>query len=69
MTNDVNLSTLTKQQLWTLLWQKKGTPEAQPLYAELSRRQSTSTLKPDDPNWEAKMTELLLQEQTVQPPM
>jgi hypothetical protein len=68
MTNDVNLSTLTKQQLWTLLWQTKGTPEAQPLYAELSRRQSTSTLKPDDPDWEVKMTERLLQGQTVQPP-
>jgi hypothetical protein len=68
MTNDVNLSTLTKQQLWKLLWQTKGTPEAQPLYAELSRRQSTSTLKPDDPDWETKMTERLLQGQTVQPP-
>jgi hypothetical protein len=68
MMNDANLSILSKQQLWELLWEKKGTPDAQPLYAELSRRQSTTTLKPDDPDWEAKMTERLLHGQTVQPP-
>jgi hypothetical protein len=66
MTNDTNLSTLTRQQLSELLWQTKGTPKAQPLYAELRRRQSNTTLKPDDPNWDTKMTERLLREQTVQ---
>jgi hypothetical protein len=53
------LSTLTTQEIIERLWKVKGTPQAPPLYAELSRRPSKFTLKPDDPNWEAKMSEYL----------
>jgi hypothetical protein len=42
-----------------MLWATKGTPQAQPLYAELNRRPSQFTLQPDDPDWEKKMSEHL----------
>ena len=59
MSNPTELSNLTTKQLIALLWEVKGTPQAQPLYAELSRRPPKFTLKPDDPDWEAKMSEHL----------
>jgi hypothetical protein len=59
MTNQADLSKLTTKQLSEMLWAVKGTPQAQPLYAELNRRPSKFTLKPDDPDWEKKMSEHL----------
>jgi hypothetical protein len=59
MSKQPELSDLTTKQLKNLLWQVKGTPQAQPIYAELNRRPSRFTLKPDDPDWERKMSEHL----------
>jgi hypothetical protein len=59
MSEQPELSDLTMKQLKNLLWQVKGTPQAQPIYAELNRRSSRFTLKPDDPDWEIKMSEHL----------
>jgi hypothetical protein len=59
MGNPTELSNLSTQQLIDLLWEVRGTPQAQPLYAELNRRPPRFTLEPDDPNWEAKMSEYL----------
>lgn len=50
----IDLSKLTTNQLRDLLWTLKGTPYAQPLYRELSTRSTQPSLKPDDPDWEAK---------------
>jgi hypothetical protein len=60
MSNQLDLSQLTTRQLIDLLWEVKGTPQAQPLYQELSSRPPKFTLEPDDPDWEAKMSEHLL---------
>jgi hypothetical protein len=65
--NQQNLSELTNQQIIDLLWQVKGTPEAQPLYAELSNRPQGETLTLDDPDWQAKFSARLLG-QTVSNP-
>jgi hypothetical protein len=59
MSNQSDLSKLTPKQLSEMLWATKGTPQAQPLYAELNRRPSQFTLQPDDPDWEKKMSEHL----------
>jgi hypothetical protein len=59
MSNQLDLSQLTTRQLINLLWEVKGTPQAQPLYKELSGRPTRLTLDPDDPNWETKMSEHL----------
>lgn len=59
MSEQIDLSKLTTKELSEMLWQTKGTPQAQPLYAELSRRPPQFTLKPDDPDWETKMSEHL----------
>jgi hypothetical protein len=59
MSEQIDLSKLTTKELSEMLWQTKGTPQAQPLYAELSRRPPKFTLKPDDPDWETKMSEYL----------
>jgi hypothetical protein len=59
MSEQIDLSKLTTKELSEMLWQTKGTPQAQPLYAELSRRPPKFTLKPDDPDWETKMSEHL----------
>jgi hypothetical protein len=59
MSNQLDLSQLTTRQLINLLWEVKGTPQAQPLYQELSSRPPKFTLEPDDPNWERKMSEHL----------
>ncbi|WP_110984842.1 hypothetical protein [Acaryochloris thomasi] len=64
MNNQIDLSNLTAKQLTDLLWTLKGTPQAQPLYRELASRSTQSPIKPDDPNWEAKLTARL----TGQPP-
>jgi hypothetical protein len=60
MPSDQDLSQLTNKQLFDLMWELKGTPEVQPLYRELSQRPSNLSLKPDDPDWEAKFSEFLL---------
>ncbi|MGB8700433.1 MAG: hypothetical protein WCD18_13540 [Thermosynechococcaceae cyanobacterium] len=59
MSNQLDLSQFTTRQLINLLWEVKGTPQAQPLYQELSSRPPKFTLEPDDPDWEAKMSEHL----------
>jgi hypothetical protein len=59
MSNQLDLSQLTTQQLINLLWEMKGTTQAQPLYKELSSRPAQLTLEPDDPDWERKMAEHL----------
>jgi hypothetical protein len=59
MNEQLDLSNLTTKQLINLLWQVKGTPQAQPIYAELNRRPSKFTLETDDPEWERKMSEHL----------
>lgn len=59
MTNQLDLSQLTAQQLINMLWEVKGTPQAQPLYKELSSRPPQLILNPDDPDWDIKMSEHL----------
>lgn len=59
MSNQLDLSQLTKQQLIALAWELKGTPQVQPVYRELSIRPPKLTLKPDDPEWEAKFSAAL----------
>jgi hypothetical protein len=59
MSNQLDLSQLTTRQLINLLWEVRGTPQAQPLYKELSGRPAKLTLSPEDPDWEAKMSEHL----------
>jgi hypothetical protein len=66
MSKQLDLSNLTTKQLTNLLWQVKGTPQAQPIYAELHRRPSRFTLEPDDPDWEKKMRAKLAQSSTNQ---
>jgi hypothetical protein len=56
-----DLSQFTKRQLADLAWQLKGTPAVQPIYQEISRRPAKSFLQPDDPDWEAKFSEILTQ--------
>jgi hypothetical protein len=53
-------SELTTQQITDLLWQVKGTPAAQPLYAELSDRPFGEPLTLDDPDWQAKFSAQML---------
>jgi hypothetical protein len=59
MNNQIRLSELSTQQLTDLLWTLKGTPQAQPLYRELTSRSSQTAIKPDDPDWETKFAERL----------
>jgi hypothetical protein len=59
MSNQLDLSQLTTRQLINLLWEVRGTPQAQPLYKELGSRPAQLTLSPDNPNWQAKMSEYL----------
>jgi hypothetical protein len=68
MNNHLELSTLTTKQLSKLLWKTKGTPQAQPIYAELSRRPHKFSLKLDDPDWDRKMAEYLQSKISAQPP-
>jgi hypothetical protein len=56
MNNQISLSELSTQQLTDLLWALKGTPQAQPLYRELTSRSTQSAIKPDDPDWETRFT-------------
>jgi hypothetical protein len=60
MSNQLDFSQLTTRQLINLLWEGRGTPQVQPLYKELSSRPAKLTLSPEDPDWEAKMSEHLL---------
>lgn len=57
----LDLSKLTTKQLTQLLWTLKGTPQAQSLYRELSHRTPRFSLKPDDPEWEDKLSGLIIQ--------
>lgn len=66
MTNHLDLSQFSEQQLIDLLWTLKGTPQVQPVYQELNRRPAKLTLKPNDPDWEAKLREHLLAQSEVQ---
>jgi hypothetical protein len=56
----LNLSELTNRQIVDLLWQVKGTSEAQPLYAELATRPQGESLSLDDPDWQARFSTLLM---------
>jgi hypothetical protein len=53
----LDLASLTKQQLTALLWELKGTPA----YEELRTRPSAVTVKVSDPDWEVKTDEALKQ--------
>jgi hypothetical protein len=59
MSNDQDLSQLTNRELFDLMWELRGTPEVQPLYRELSQRPADLSLKPDDPDREAKFAAFL----------
>lgn len=67
MTNQLDLSQLTTQQLVDVLWELRGTPQAAPAYRELSSRPAKLKLKPDDPQWEDKLRSRILAQQAVQP--
>jgi hypothetical protein len=58
----LNLSELTNRQIVDLLWQVKGTSEAKPLYSELAARPQGETLSLDDPDWQAKLSTLLIRQ-------
>lgn len=62
ISNKQDLSQLTKHQLDQLAWQLKGTPEVQSVYQEMGRRPKQFSGKPDDPDWEAKVNEMLRHE-------
>lgn len=66
MSSQLDLSQLTTRQLTRLLWELRATPHAQPIYRELSSRPGKLTLKPDDPDWEAKLKDSLLSQYGVQ---
>lgn len=57
----LDLTSLTKQQLTALLWDLKGTPAVYPIYQELRTRPSEVTIKLSDPDWESKTDEVLKQ--------
>ncbi len=57
----LDLTSLTKQQLTALLWDLKGTPAVHPIYQELRTRPSEVTIKLSDPDWESKTDEALKQ--------
>lgn len=57
----LDLASLTKQQLTALLWELKGTPAVYPIYQELRTRPSEVTIKLSDPDWESKTDEALKQ--------
>jgi hypothetical protein len=57
----LDLTSLTKQQLTALLWDLKGTPAVYPIYQELRTRPSEVTIKLLDPDWESKTDEALKQ--------
>jgi hypothetical protein len=55
MNSQIDLTQLTNEQLGELAWQLKGTPEVQPIYVEMARRPAKNLIKPDDPEWNAKL--------------
>jgi hypothetical protein len=55
MSSQQDLTQLPHKQLGELAWQLKGTPEVQPIYAEMSRRPAKNVISPDDPDWENKV--------------
>ena len=57
----LDLTSLTKQQLTNLLWELKGTPSVHPIYQELRTRSPEVTIKISDPDWEQKIDEVLKQ--------
>jgi hypothetical protein len=57
----LNLTSLTKQQLTALLWELKGTPAAHPIYQELRTRSPEVTIEISDPDWESKTDKALKQ--------
>jgi hypothetical protein len=57
--NQLDLTSLSKQQLTALLWDLKGTPAVQPIYQELRTRSPEVTIKLSDPDWESKTDEAL----------
>ncbi|MBW4553708.1 MAG: hypothetical protein KME35_21750 [Aphanocapsa sp. GSE-SYN-MK-11-07L] len=63
-----DLSQLTSRQLADLAWELKGTPEVQPIYWEISRRPTKSSIELDDPEWDAKITALILSKQSQPTP-
>lgn len=63
MSNYLDLSELSNQQLVEIVWILKGTPQAQICYRELSSRPASLTLSPDDPLWEEKLREEICRSQ------
>jgi hypothetical protein len=63
MSNPLDLSQLTTQQIKAMLWLLKGTSQAQPLYQELSHRNTKPPIAPDDPDWDAKVDAKLMGQQ------
>jgi hypothetical protein len=59
MNSQMDLTQLTHEQLGELAWQLKGTPEVQPIYAEMGRRPANNVIKLDDPDWDAKVDALI----------
>jgi hypothetical protein len=55
----LDLTSLNKQQLTTLLWDLKGTPAVHPIYQELRTRPPEVTIELSDPDWESKTDEAL----------
>ncbi|AFY61166.1 hypothetical protein [Synechococcus sp. PCC 6312] len=54
MSNVLDLTQLTTQQLTNLLWDVKGTPQATAVYEELRSRPPRLSLNLDDLAWEQK---------------
>jgi hypothetical protein len=58
--SSLDLSTLNNQQLKALAWELRGTPAVQPIYDELNTRPWRGRITPDDPDWDAKVTQILM---------
>jgi hypothetical protein len=59
MSNHLDLSKLTIQELEQLLVVLRGTSQAQSLYREYSSRPSNQTLALEDPDWDHKFNLML----------
>jgi hypothetical protein len=55
----LDLTSLSKQQLTALLWDLKGTPAVHPIYQKLRNRPPEMTIKLSDPDWESRTDEAL----------
>lgn len=57
--SQLDLTSLTRQQLATLLWELKGTPAAASVYRALRAREPKVTIAASDPDWQRKTDEAL----------